>query len=216
VLSDEDEVDILLGLIGKKLGMTQIFDESGNQVPVTVIEAGPCSVLDVRTPQKNGYAAVSLGFEKKDLKKVNKPQRGFFEKAGDSAYRVIREFRVSADEIDQFEPGQIIGADLFKIGDIVNVAGRSKGKGFTGVVKRWGFAGGKKTHGSRFHRAPGAIGMCADPARTLKGSRMAGHAGDARATAKNLTVLDVKPERNLILVKGAIPGARGGIVIIGS
>ena len=110
----------------------------------------------------------------------------------------------------------MIGADLFKIGDIVNVAGKSKGKGFAGVVKRWGFAGGRKTHGSRFHRAPGAIGMCADPARTLKGSRMPGHAGDARVTAKNLTVLDVKPERNLILVKGAIPGARGGIVIIGS
>ena len=216
MFSDEDEVDTLLGLIGKKLGMTQIFDESGNQIPVTVIEAGPCAVLEVRTPKKNGYAAVSLGFDKKDLKKVNNPQRGFFEKAGDSAYRVIKEFRVSADEIDKFERGQMIGADLFKIGDIVNIAGKSKGKGFAGVVKRWGFAGGRKTHGSRFHRAPGAIGMCADPARTLKGTRMPGHAGNTKITAKNLTVMDVKPERNLILVKGAIPGARGGIVIIGS
>lgn len=206
----------MLGLIGKKLGMTQIFDESGNQIPVTALEVGPCAVLDVRTPKKNGYAAVSLGFEKKDLKKVNNPQRGFFEKAGDTAYRVIREFRISSDEIDKFELGQVIGADLFKIGDMVNVAGKSKGKGFSGVVKKWGFGGGKKTHGSRFHRAPGSIGMCADPARTFKGTKMAGQAGNARITAKNLMVMDVNPERNIILVKGAVPGARGGIVIIGN
>lgn len=202
------------GMIGKKLGMTQIFDESGNSVPVTVVEAGPCAVLDVRNPKKNGYASIALGFGKKDLNKVNKPKRGMFEKAGDVAYRVVREFRLPEDKLKEYELGQVITADLFKIGDYVNVTGRSKGRGFTGVMKRWGFSGGRKTHGSRFHRAPGSIGMCAWPAKTLKGQKMPGHKGNEKVTLKNLLIVEVKPERNLILIKGAIPGAKNGIVII--
>jgi large subunit ribosomal protein L3 len=200
------------GMIGKKLGMTQIFDESGNSVPVTVIETGPCAVLDIRTPKKNGYASVALGFEQKDINKVNKPKRGFFERAGEVAYRVIREFRVPAEDLENYKLGQVITADHFKIGDMVNVTGRSRGKGFTGVMKRWGFAGGRKTHGSRFHRAPGSIGMCAWPAKTLKGQKLPGHKGNEKITVKNLIVVDVKKERNIILVKGAVPGARNGIV----
>lgn len=199
-------------MIGKKLGMTQIFDESGNSVPVTVIETGPCAVLDIRTPKKNGYSSVALGFDQKDINKVNKPKRGFFEKAGEVAYRVIREFRVPTEELENYKLGQVITADHFKIGDMVSVTGRSRGKGFAGVVKRWGFAGGRKTHGSRFHRAPGSIGMCAWPARTLKGQKLPGHKGNEKITVKNLVVVDVKKERNIILVKGAVPGAKNGIV----
>jgi len=202
------------GLIGKKLGMTQIFDDMGNQIPVTVVQAGPCPVLDVRTPKKNGYSAVALGFDKKEMDKVNKPAQGFFSKAGDSAYRVVREIRVDDSKIEEFSLGQIINVEQFKVGDIITVTGRSKGKGFAGVMKRWGFGGGRKTHGSRFHRAPGAIGMCAWPARTFKGRKMPGHKGTERITVKNLSVVDVFPERNVLLVKGAVPGAKNGILII--
>lgn len=202
------------GMIGKKLGMTQIFDESGNSVPVTVIEAGPCAVVDKRTPKKNGYASVALGFGRVDLKKVNKPKQGMFQKAGDAAYRVIREFRLSEEKLEQYELGQTITVDFFKIGDSVNVTGTTKGKGFTGVMKRWGFAGGRKTHGSRFHRAPGSIGMCAWPAKTLKGQKLPGHKGNEKITIKNLMVIDIKTDRNIILVKGSVPGSKNGIVII--
>ena len=202
------------GLIGKKLGMTQIFDDMGNQIPVTVVQAGPCPVLDVRTPERNGYSAVALGFDKKELEKVTRPARGYFSKAGDSAYRVVREIRVADEKIAEFSLGQIINVEQFKVGDTITVTGRSKGKGFAGVMKRWGFGGGRKTHGSRFHRAPGAIGMCAWPARTFKGRKMPGHKGTERITVKNLKVADVFPERNVILVKGAVPGAKNGILII--
>jgi len=205
---------MLSGIIGKKLGMTQIFDEVGNHIPVTVIEAGPCTVLEVRTPKRNKYAAVTLGFKKKDLKKVNKPKRGFFEKVGDSGYQFIKEFRVAPAIIENFSPGQVVGVDLFKIGELVRVTGRSRGKGYTGVVKRWGFHGGRETHGSKFHRAPGSIGMCADPSRTFKGMHMAGHKGMDKVTILDIVVVDIKPERNLIMLKGAVPGARNSIVLI--
>ncbi len=201
-------------IIGKKLGMTQIFDESGNHIPVTVLEVGPCIVVDVKTPQKNGYAAVALGFGKKDLKKVNKPTRGLFEKIGTSAFNVIKEFRISEDGVGGFTPGQEITVGIFTIGQLVDVIGVSKGKGFAGVVKRWGFHGGRATHGSRFHRAPGSIGMCADPSRTFKGRKLPGHKGDARVTVKDLSVVDVKPEKNIMLIKGAVPGGKNGIVFI--
>jgi len=202
------------GLIGKKLGMTQIFDDMGNQIPVTVVQAGPCPVLDVRTPEKNGYSAVALGFDKKELDKVNKPAQGFFSRVGDSAYRVVREIRVDDVAIGEFSLGQIINVEQFKVGEKVTVTGRSKGKGFAGVIKRWGFGGGRKTHGSRFHRAPGAIGMCAWPARTFKGRKMPGHKGTERITVKNLSVVDVFPDRNVLLIKGAVPGGKNGILII--
>jgi large subunit ribosomal protein L3 len=202
------------GIIGKKLGMTQVFDESGNHIPVTVLEAGPCTVVDVRTPKRNGYAAVALGFGKKDLKKVNKPKRGLFEKVGSSAFAVVKEFRISEDGIGEFAPGQEITVQMFSIGQLVDVVGISKGRGFAGVVKRWGFHGGRATHGSRFHRAPGSIGMCADPSRTFKGRKLPGHLGDTRVTVKDLSIVDVKPDKNIILIKGAIPGAKDGIVFI--
>ena len=203
------------GIIGKKLGMTQVFDESGNHIPVTVLEAGPCVVVDVRTKQKNGYTAVALGFGKKDLKRVNKPKRGQFEKIGTAAFHIIKEFRVTEDGLGGFTPGQEVTASgVFKIGDLVDVVGVSKGKGFAGVVKRWGFHGGRATHGSRFHRAPGSIGMCADPSRTFKGRKLPGHLGNKRVTVKDLSIVDIKTERNIILVRGAVPGAKNGIVLI--
>jgi large subunit ribosomal protein L3 len=202
------------GIIGKKLGMTQVFDESGNHIPVTVVEAGPCTVLDVKTPERNGYAAVALGFEKRDLTKVNKPKRGLFEKIGSSAFRVIKEFRISPDGVGEFAPGQEITVEIFEIGQLVDVTGVSKGRGFAGVMKRWGFHGGRDTHGSRFHRAPGSIGMCADPSRTFKGRKLPGQKGNTRVTVKDLSVVEVKPEKNIILIRGAVPGSRNGIVFI--
>ncbi len=202
------------GIIGKKLGMTQVFDESGNHIPVTVVEVGPCTVLDVKTPQKNGYAAVALGFGKKDLKKVNKPKRGLFEKIGSSAFHVIKEFRVPEEGVGGFTPGQVITVEMFSIGQLIDVTGTSKGRGFAGVVSRWGFHGGRETHGSRFHRAPGSIGMCADPSRTFKGRKLPGHKGDARITVKDLKVVEVKAEKNIMLIRGAVPGGKNGIVFI--
>ena len=202
------------GLIGKKLGMTQVFDESGNHIPVTVVEAGPCTVVDVRTPERNGYAAVALGFGRKDLKKVNKPKRGLFEKIGSSAFGVIKEFRISQEGIGGFTPGQEITAEIFSIGQLVDVVGISKGKGFAGVIKRWGFHGGRATHGSRFHRAPGSIGMCADPSRTFKGRKLPGQKGNSGVTVKDLTIVDIKQDKNIILIRGAVPGGKNGIVFI--
>lgn len=202
------------GIIGKKLGMTQVFDESGNHIPVTVLEAGPCTVVDVRTPKRNGYAAVALGFGRKDLKKVNKPRRGVFEKIGSSAFSVVKEFKVPEDGIGEYAPGQEITVEMFTIGQLVDVVGVSKGKGFAGVIKRWGFHGGRKTHGSRFHRAPGSIGMCADPSRTFKGRKLPGHLGNARVTVKDLSIVEVKPDKNIILIRGAVPGGKNGIVFI--
>jgi large subunit ribosomal protein L3 len=203
------------GIIGKKLGMTQVFDESGNHIPVTVLLAGPCVVVDVRTKQRNGYTAVALGYEKRDLNKVKKPLRGEFEKIGTPAFRIVREFRVSEEGIGSFTVGrEVTASELFKIGDLVDVVGVSKGKGFSGVVRRWGFHGGRDTHGSRFHRAPGSIGMCADPSRTFKGRKLPGQFGNTRVTVKDLSIVDIKAEKNLVLIRGAVPGAKNGIVLI--
>ena len=201
-------------IIGKKLGMTQVFDESGNHIPVTVLEAGPCTVVDVRTPKRNGYAAVALGFGRRDLNKVNKPRRGVFERVGSSAFEVVREFRIPEEGLEEFAPGKEITVQVFSIGQLVDVVGVSKGRGFAGVVKRWGFRGGRDTHGSRFHRAPGSIGMCADPSRTFKGRKLPGHMGNHRVTVKDLSIVDVKPDKNIILIRGAVPGAKDGIVFI--
>jgi len=202
------------GIIGKKLGMTQVFDESGNHIPVTVLEAGPCTVVDIRTPERNGYAAVALGFGKRDLNKVNKPRRGVFERVGSTAFNVVKEFRVPNEGIGEYAPGQELPVQMFSIGQMGDVVGISKGRGFAGVVKRWGFRGGRDTHGSRFHRAPGSIGMCADPSRTFKGRKLPGHMGNSRVTVKDLSIVDVKPEKNIILIRGAIPGGKNGIVFI--
>jgi large subunit ribosomal protein L3 len=201
------------GLLGKKLGMTQIFDEQGEVIPVTVIEAGPCYVTQKKTHDRDGYTAVQLGFEELKASRANKPQLGHLSKSGVPALRHLREFRVT-DHSDLGE-GQKLDAGVFEVGDRVDVIGTSKGRGFAGVVKRHGFRGGPKTHGqSDRWRAPGAISSGTTPGRVLKGLRMAGRMGNDRVTVQNLEVVLVDPERNLIAVKGAVPGARGGLIVI--
>jgi large subunit ribosomal protein L3 len=201
------------GLLGKKLGMTQIFDEQGEVIPVTVIEAGPCYVTQKKTHDRDGYTAIQLGFEEMKASRANKPQLGHLSKSGVPALRYLREFRVS-DHSDLSE-GQKLDASVFEVGDRVDVRGTSKGRGFAGVVKRHGFSGGPKTHGqSDRWRAPGAISSGSTPGRVLKGLRMAGRMGNERVTVQNLEVVLVDPERNLIGIKGAVPGARGGLLVI--
>jgi large subunit ribosomal protein L3 len=201
------------GLIGKKLGMTRIFDTDGLAVPVTVIEAGPCFVVQKKTSNKDGYEALQLGFERRALGKCNKPGKGHFEKhGGKSGFKYLREVRL--EQGGDFEEGQEITVEQFAVGDRVDVVGTSKGKGFAGTVKRWNFHRGPMTHGSMNHRAPGSIGASAYPSRVVKGKKMPGQMGNARVTMKNLEVVDVRPEENLLLVKGAIPGPRQGLVLI--
>ena len=200
------------GIIGKKLGMTQLFDENGKVVPVTVIEAGPCTVVQKKTVESDGYEAVQLGFGEVSAKKVNKAAKGHFDKADVAPKRTLREFRL--DDISGMNVGDILKADVFAAGDKVDVIGTSKGKGFQGRIKRWGQRRGPMTHGSHFQRHPGSIGQCAYPARVLKGVKMAGHMGNERVTVKNLSVVRIDAEQNLILVKGAVPGAKNGLVAI--
>ncbi|MGQ9673029.1 MAG: 50S ribosomal protein L3 [Candidatus Aminicenantales bacterium] len=201
------------GLIGKKVGMTQTFDEDGNAFPVTVIKAGPCMVVQKKIKEKDGYAAVQLGLvEEKTIKKPNKPTSGHFKKAGIPPLRVLREFRSSNQK--EIREGDQVSVEIFQVGEKVHVTGTSKGKGFQGVVKRWGFRGGRASHGSMFHRAPGSIGASSFPSRVTKGKKMGGHMGDERITIRNLTVLATDRENNLILVKGAVPGPQGGYVLI--
>jgi large subunit ribosomal protein L3 len=195
------------GILGRKLGMLQAFDRDGTVVPVTVIEAGPCTVLQVKTVDSDGYQAVQLGFGVR--KRVIQPLKGHFKGLG--AFRYLREF--SVDDISQWKVGQKVGAEIFEPGDLVHVSGLSKGRGFAGVVKRHGFRGGPKTHGqSDRHRAPGSIGASASPGRVLKGLRMAGHMGDHQVTVRNLEVVESNPARGVILVKGSVPGAKDGLV----
>jgi len=201
------------GIIGKKLGMTRIFDSEGAAVPVTVIEAGPCFVVQRKTAAKEGYEALQLGFARQSLGKCNKPEKGHFEKrGGKTGFAYLREFRVA--EATAFEEGQEISVEQFAIGDKVDVIGTSKGKGFAGTVKRWNFHRGPMSHGSMNHRAPGSIGASAYPSRVVKGKKMPGRMGNARVTMKNLEVVDVRPEENLLVIKGAIPGANQGLVLI--
>lgn len=199
------------GLIGRKLGMTQIFMEDGLAVPVTVIEVEPSVVIQKKTRERDGYEALQLGYGRVRQKRVTRARQGHFRKADRGFFRVLREFRMPASEI---EVGQELRADLFRVGDYVDVVGTTKGKGFAGVVKRHGFGGGRATHGSMFHRAPGSIGASADPSRVFKGTRMAGQMGCDRKTVQNLLVCDVRPDRNLLLVKGCVPGAKNGIVFL--
>ena len=197
------------GLLGKKLGMVQMFDKDGTVVGCTVLEAGPCLVTQIRTKERDGYEAVQLGFGTK--KRLNEPEKGHLKHLGN--FRYLREFK--ADSLDGIEVGQRFGAELFKAGDKIDVTGVSKGRGFAGVVKRHGFHGGPKTHGqSDRHRAPGSIGSGTTPGRVLKGLRMAGHMGDQRTTTRNLEVIESNPARGIILVRGPVPGARDGLVRI--
>ena len=200
---------MLQGFLGKKIGMTQIFREDGRVVPVTVIEAGPCVVTQVKTLQTDGYEAVQLGFG--DVKRRNKPQAGHLKNSKLSRY--LRE--VSADDTSEFEVGQTIGANIFAAGEKIDVIGKSKGRGFAGTMKRWNFGGGPRTHGqSDRARAPGSIGGGTTPGKVYKGLKMAGHMGNRRITVKGLEIVEVDAERNLLLVKGGIPGATNSLVQI--
>ncbi len=202
----------MAALLGKKLGMTQVFDEAGNVVPVTVVAAGPCVVVGVRTPAKEGYAAAQLGFEEIAEAKLTKPLRGMFTQRGVKPFRVLREVRVAQEE--QLEVGQSITADVFAKGDRVDVVGVSKGKGFAGTIKRHNFGGQRDSHGvSLMHRAVGSIGS-SNIARVMRGKRMPGRLGGARATVRGLRVVSVDKERNLLLIRGALPGPRGSLVVV--
>ncbi|RLA03229.1 MAG: 50S ribosomal protein L3 [Gammaproteobacteria bacterium] len=203
---------MMKGLIGKKLGMTSVYDESGAAVPVTVIEAGPCVVVQQKNNEKEGYAAVQLGFEDQKEQRLNKPAMGHFKKAGVSAKRILRELRVEGSA--EVAIGDVIGADAFEGVNYVDIVATGKGRGCQGVVKRYGFGGGRASHGGGWTRRPGSIGMCEFPGRVFKGKKMPGQMGDKRVTTQNLKIVQVRPEENLILVKGSIPGAIGGIVVI--
>ena len=201
------------GIIGKKIGMTQIFDENGKVVPVTVVEAGPCVVSQKKTVENDGYAAVQIGFGDLKAHKVKKPMAGHFAKANVAPKRTLREFRF--DDIDAYNVGDLVKADVFAAGDKVDVTGTSKGKGYAGVIKRWNFQRLKESHGSGpVARHGGSIGSCSDPSRVYPGKKMAGHLGSERVTVQNLQVVKVDAENNLIAIKGAIPGPNGGTVVI--
>jgi len=203
------------GILGKKIGMTRIFDEDGKVIPVTVIQAGPCFVTQKKTVERNGYSAIQLGFEEVKPKSLTRPELMHLKKKKLPPLRYLREIRVKESELDNYEEGQKIGVGIFDVGDRVDVTGYSKGRGFAGVVKRHGFRGGPKTHGqSDRHRAPGSIGQTTTPGRVYKGKRMAGHMGNERVTIQNLEVVLVDPERNLLAVKGSVPGARNSLLII--
>lgn len=199
-------------ILGRKLGMTQIFDEDDNFVPVTVIQAGPCTVSQVKTKETDGYEAVQIGFGVMKPNRVNKPMAGHFAKAGVEPMKYLREVRV--DDASQYSCGDKVTVEAFADVKAVDVTGTSKGKGFQGTVKRWNFSRGPMAHGSRNQREPGSIGQCAYPARVRKGLHMAGHMGDERVTVKNLKLVRVDAEQNLLLVKGAVPGAKDAIVSI--
>ncbi len=200
-------------IIGKKIGMTQIFDEKGNVVPVTVIEAGPCVVVQKKTAENDGYEAVQVGFGDISAKAVTKPLKGHFEKADVAPKRTLREFRL--EDCSALNVGDIIKADIFAAGDHVDVVGTSKGKGYAGAIKRWNHARLKESHGTGpVARHAGSLGACSSPSRVFKGTKAAGHLGAERVTVQNLDVVKVDAENNLIAVRGAVPGAKGGIVII--
>ena len=202
-----------MGLLGRKIGMTRVYSEQGQAIPVTVIEAGPCVVLQKKTAAKEGYNAIQVGFGPKKEARLNKPDAGHCKAAGKGGFYHIREFSVTDPET--YELGQEIQlAELVKIGDKVHISGRSKGRGFQGVIKRHGFKGGRKTHGSMFHRRPGSIGCSAWPSRVIKGKKMPGRMGNDMLTRKNLTVIDIRPDENILLVKGSVPGANEGLLQI--
>jgi large subunit ribosomal protein L3 len=204
---------MITGLLGKKVGMTQLLEDDGTVTPVTVIQAGPCVVVQKKTKQKDGYDAVQLGFvEFIKPKRVNKPMTGHFKKTNVAPARFVREISVQGDE--SANPGDQVKVDIFAKNELVHIVGTSKGRGFAGFVKRHHFRGGRASHGSMFHRAPGSIGSSAYPSRVLKGMRMAGHLGNARVTVQNLRVAQVDQENNLLFLRGAVPGPAGGYVVV--
>ena len=201
------------GLIGKKIGMTQLFDENGKVIPVTVVEAGPCVVVQKKTTENDGYEAVQVGFGDVKVQRVNKPQAGHFKKADVAPKKVLKEFRL--DDCSALSVGDILKADVFAVGDRVDVIGTSKGKGTAGAIKRWNFSRLKESHGTGpVARHAGSLGACSDPTRVYKGKKLAGHLGAERVTIQNLDIVKVDAENNLIAIKGAIPGPKGGIVVL--
>ena len=201
-----------IGLIGKKLGMTQIFDEGGTAMAVTLIQAGPCPILQKRVPERDGYSALQIGFDQRTPKNVTQPMLGHFKKAGAEPVRCIREMRM--EDTNGFEVGQKLDVALFKAGDQVDICGVSKGRGFAGTIKRFHTRRGPTTHGSNYHRRPGSGGASSDPSRVLKGKKMPGHLGNISATTQNLMIVGTDPEKNLLVVKGSIPGHNNGYVVI--
>jgi len=199
----------MTGILGRKLGMTQIFSADGKVYPVTVVEAGPCCVVQVKTPEKDGYEAVKVGFLEMEERKLTNPMVGIFKKAGVKLYRILREFPMSGLKVAEF-----LTVERFSKGDRVSVSGISKGKGFQGVVKRYHYAGGPASHGSMFYRAPGSIGSSSFPSRVLKNKGLPGHMGSQRVTVKNLEIIDVKIDQNLLIIRGAVPGAKGSYLEI--
>jgi len=201
------------GLIGRKLGMTQIIMEDGELVPVTVVEAGPCTVVQKKNAENDGYDAVQLGFLEKRVNLAGKPEKGHYNKARVAPKRYLRELRV--EDIDSYEVGQNLTVDMFTDGDIVDITGTSKGKGMAGVMKRWGFGGARASHGAeKIHRKPGSIGCSATPSRVFKGKKMAGRMGGEKVTVQNLSVAKVRAEENILLIKGAVPGHSKGLLVI--
>ncbi len=202
-----------LGIIGKKLGMTAIFTEDGKRIPVTIVKAGPCVVIQVKKVETDGYNAIQLGFEEIPERKLNKPMRGHQAKAGKGFYRILKEFRV--DNVDEYKPGDEIDLSIFSLGERIKVTGISKGRGFAGVMKRWDFAGSPDSHGhEKVHRKPGSIGQCADPSRVFKGKKMPGRMGTDQVTVKNVEIVDIWKEENILLLKGQVPGWRNGTIFL--
>ncbi len=202
-----------MGILGKKIGMTRVYSELGEATPVTVIEAGPCTVLQVKSEATDGYNAIQVGFGSQKASRVNKPQAGHFKKSGSEGFYHIKEFRV--ENTDDYSAGQQITLEnLINVGDTVHVQGTSKGHGFQGVMKRHGFAGGGAGHGSGFHRAPGSIGCSAWPARVVKGKKLPGRMGNDTVLSKNVKVIDVRSDENIIILKGPVPGAKNGLLKI--
>lgn len=200
------------GLLGRKLGMTQVFVGGEELIPVTVVEAGPCTVIQKKTRDTDGYDAIQIGFEEVKAHRVTRPALGHFKKAGSGPLRLLREIRV--DNAADYEVGQVLKVDMFQPGDRVDVIGVSKGKGYQGVMKRHGFGGGRGSHGSMFHRRPGAIGAHESPGKVFKGKKLAGQMGHQRVTVQNLQVVEVDTDRNLIMIRGAVPGAKHGALML--
>jgi large subunit ribosomal protein L3 len=198
------------GLIGKKLGMTSVFTSDGRYVPVTVVLAGPCVVTQIKTVDTDGYNALQIGFGEKKASRTTKPIKGHLEKSGGHIFAFLRE--VGVENPEEFEVGQTLGLDLFEIGERIDVVGTTKGRGYAGVMKRHGFGGGRKTHGCKSHRVPGSIGCSAWPSKVIKGKKLPGHYGVDRKTTRNLEIVDIRPEENLILLKGPVPGHRQALV----
>ena len=202
-----------MGILGKKIGMTRVYSELGEAIPVTVIEAGPCKVLQVKTEASDGYSAIQIGFAEKKESRVSKPMAGHFKKSGSQNFYFVREFRVV--DASLYEVGQEISLDtVVKVGDKVDVQGTSKGRGFQGVIKRHGFSGGGSGHGSMFHRAPGSIGCSAYPSRVIKGKKMPGRMGNDSVLRKNVVIVDIRTEENVVLLKGPLPGSKNGLLKI--